>query len=274
MEKKTPKAQKAYKNLEFLNSSDARTIRILAEYLEPASRFKKLNVKDTIVFYGSARVMDGSSAQTKYKLVKEKLEKNPSNELKKELKNAETMVYMSRYYDEARELARLLTEWSVSLQNSHHRFLVCSGGGPGIMEAVNRGTKDVPGGRSIGLNISISMEQHSNEFISSELNFEFHYFFMRKFWFVYLAKALVIFPGGFGTMDELWEVLTLIQTGKIQKQMAVVLYGEEFWKKVINFQYMIDKKVIDEKDYSLFQFCNSPQDAFSYLKDYLTAAFL
>ncbi len=268
------KAPKAYKNLEFLNSSDARTIRILAEYLEPASRFGKLNVKDTIVFYGSARVVDGESAQTNHKLIKEEFERNPSNELKKKLKSAETVVYMSRFYDEARELARLLTEWSISLKNSHHRFLVCSGGGPGIMEAVNRGTKDVPGGRSIGLNISIPMEQHSNEFISSELNFEFHYFFMRKFWFVYLAKALVIFPGGFGTMDELWEVLTLIQTGKIQKQMAVLLYGEEFWKKVINFQYMIDKQVIDERDYSLFQFCNSPQEAFLYLKDYLTAAFL
>jgi uncharacterized protein (TIGR00730 family) len=181
---------------------------------------------------------------------------------------------MSRYYDEARELARLLTEWSIGLENSHHRFLICSGGGPGIMEAVNRGSVDVPGGKAIGLNISIPMEQDSNPYITPELNFEFHYFFMRKFWFVYLAKALVIFPGGFGTMDELWEVLTLLQTGKIQKPMAVVLYGEEYWRNVINFEYMVDHLVIDENDMSLFHLSNTPLEAFEYLKDKLAKAFL
>jgi uncharacterized protein (TIGR00730 family) len=167
-----------------------------------------------------------------------------------------------------------LTEWSVGLKNSHHRFLVCSGGGPGIMEAVNLGASDVPHGRSIGLNISIPNEQESNKYITPELNFEFHYFFMRKFWFVYLAKALVIFPGGFGTMDELWEVLTLLQTGKIQKKMAVVLYGKEYWSHVINFQYMVDHLVIDERDVGLFYMADSPDDAFSYLREKLTEAFL
>lgn len=268
------KVVKAYKDSEFLGSSDARTIRILSEYLEPAARFRKLNIKDTIVFYGSARVTDGETARRNYDSWKARYREEPTEECLKELKLADLRLKMSRYYDEARELARMLTEWSVGLKNSHHRFLVCSGGGPGIMEAVNRGALDVPHGKSIGLNISIATEQESNKYITPELNFEFHYFFMRKFWFVYLAKALVIFPGGFGTMDELWEVLTLLQTGKIQKKMAVVLYGKEYWSHVINFQYMVDHLVIDERDVGLFYMADSPDDAFSYLRDKLTEAFL
>ncbi len=268
------KAVKAYKNPEFLGSSDARTIRILSEYLEPAARFRKHNIKDTIVFYGSARVIDGETARKRYDLWKVRYQEEPTEEHLKELKVAEIRLKMSRFYDEARELARLITEWSVGLKNSHHRFLVCSGGGPGVMEAMNRGASDVKNGKSIGLNISIPMEQESNNYITPELNFEFHYFFMRKFWFVYLAKALVIFPGGFGTMDELWEVLTLIQTGKTQKKMAVVLYGADYWKNVINFQYMVDHLVINEEDLELFYISDSPQDAFEYLRDKLTEAFL
>lgn len=268
------KAEKAYKNPGFLGSGDARTIRILSEYLEPAARFQRLNIKDTIVFYGSARVTDGETARKHHDLWKKRYQEKPSKEHKEELRLAEIKLHMSRYYDDARELARLLTKWSISLKNSHHRFIVCSGGGPGIMEAINRGANDVPNGKSIGLNISIPMEQDSNPYITPDLNFEFHYFFMRKFWFVYLAKALVIFPGGFGTMDELWEVLTLLQTGKIQKKMAVVLYGEDYWKKVINFQYMVDNLVIEQEDLNLFHFANSPQDAFEYLRDKLTEAFL
>jgi len=268
------KAVKAYKNPGFLGSGDARTIRILSEYLEPAARFLKLNIKDTIVFYGSARVTDGETAAKHYELWKKRHQEKPTKEHEQELRLAKIKLHMSRYYDDARELARLLTKWSISLKNSHHRFIVCSGGGPGIMEAINRGASDVPNGKSIGLNISIPMEQDSNPYITPDLNFEFHYFFMRKFWFVYLAKALVIFPGGFGTMDELWEVLTLLQTGKIQKKMAVVLYGEDYWKKVINFQYMVDNLVIEQEDLGLFHFANSPQDAFEYLRDKLTEAFL
>jgi uncharacterized protein (TIGR00730 family) len=268
------KAEKAYKNIEFLNSADARTLRILSEYLEPASRFRKLQVKDTIVFYGSARVIDGKTAKYEYKQAEKNYRKNKSEENKRLLKKAKIRHKMSRYYDEARELAQMLTKWSMDLKNSHHRFLVCSGGGPGVMEAINRGACDVKGGRSIGLNISIPMEQHSNSYITDELNFEFHYFFMRKFWFVYLAKALVIFPGGLGTMDELWEVLTLLQTGKIQKPMPVVLYGEDYWKNVINFDYMVEHLVIDENDLKLFQMTNTPQEAFEYLKDKLSKSFL
>lgn len=268
------KAVKAYKNPKFLSSSDARTLRILSEYLEPAVRFKQLNIKDTIVFYGSARVTDGKTAVKRYEFWKKRFKEDPNEEHKEELRVAEIKKKMSRYYDEARELARLLTKWSISLKNSHHRFLVCSGGGPGIMEAINRGACDVPGGKSIGLNISIPMEQDANKYITPNLNFEFHYFFMRKFWFVYLAKALVIFPGGFGTMDELWEVLTLLQTKKIQKKMAVVLYGEEYWRNVLNFDYMVANLVIDKDDLELFHFSDNPQEAFEYLRDKLTEAFL
>jgi uncharacterized protein (TIGR00730 family) len=268
------KAVKAYKNPGFLGSSDARTIRILSEYLEPAARFRKLNIKDTIVFYGSARVIDGETANKRYDLWERRNREEPNEEHAEELRLAKIHLKTSKYYDEARELARLLTEWSVSLKNSHHRFILCSGGGPGIMEAINRGASDVKGGRSIGLNISIPMEQDSNPYITPELNFEFHYFFMRKFWFVYLAKALVIFPGGFGTMDELWEVLTLLQTNKIQKEMAVVLYGNDYWKNVINFQYMVDNLMIDEEDLELFHVANNPVDAFEYLRDKLTEKFL
>jgi len=268
------KSVKAYKDPEFLGSRDARTIRILSEYLQPEARFRRLSVKDTIVFYGSARVTNGKTARKRYELWKRRMDQDPSDDHRRELKQAEIRLKMSRYYDDARELARLLTQWSVGLKNSHQRFLICSGGGPGIMEAVNRGAADVPGGKSIGLNISISQEQDPNDYITPELNFEFHYFFMRKFWFVYLAKALVIFPGGFGTMDEFWEVLTLLQTGKIQKKMAVVLYGEDYWKQVINFQYMVDHLMIDDDDLELFHICNTPQEAFDYLRDKLTEAFL
>ncbi|GAB4365250.1 MAG: LOG family protein [Calditrichia bacterium] len=268
------KAEKAYKNQKFLSSSDARTLRILAEYLEPNARFRDLNIKDTIVFYGSARVVDGERARREYEACKQRLESFPTEENRRAFHRSEVQLKMSRFYDEARELARLLTEWSQSIENSHHRFIVCSGGGPGVMEAVNRGASDVPGGKSIGMNISIPMEQDSNDYITPELNFEFHYFFMRKFWFVYLAKALVIFPGGFGTMDELWEVLTLIQTKKIQKKMPVVLYGREYWNNVVNFQYMVDNLVIDESDLKLFKIVDDPREAFEYLSSYLAEVFL
>jgi uncharacterized protein (TIGR00730 family) len=268
------KAVKAYKSSRFLNSADARTLRILSEYLEPEARFEKLNIKDTIVFFGSSRVTNGKTAKKRYELWERRYKESPTKEHKNELRLAKIRLRMSRYYDDARVLARLITEWSYSIKNSHHRFIICSGGGPGVMEAANHGAQDVVNGKSIGLNISIPMEQDPNNYVSPELNFEFHYFFMRKFWFVYPAKALVIFPGGFGTMDELWEVLTLLQTNKIQKKMYIVLYGEEYWKKVINFKYMVDNLVIDDDDLELFHFSNSPQEAFEYLRDKLTETFL
>lgn len=268
------RAVKAYKNPEFLASKDARIIRIISEYLEPEARFRDQNIKDTIVFFGSARVIDGDIARERYQFWQKRFKEDPDPEHERELKKAELNYRMSKYYDGARELARKMTEWSKNLHNSHHRFIICSGGGPGIMEAANRGASDVPGGLSIGLNISIPTEQDCNDFITPELNFEFHYFFMRKFWFIYLAKALVVFPGGFGTMDEMWEVLTLIQTGKLQKKMPVVLYGEDYWKNVINFEFMAAHGVIDEEDLSLFKFVNSADEAFEYLRDKLTATFL
>jgi len=260
--------------MEFIKSPDARAIRILAEYLEPQSRFKKYEVTDTIVFFGSSRISAPQDAKKNLDIQYKKYEESPTEENRILLLRAEKLMEMSRYYDEARTLSRLLTEWSMQLNNDHHRFLICSGGGPGIMEAANRGASDVPGGRSIGLNISIPSEQGSNPFITDELNFEFHYFFMRKFWFIYLAKALIVFPGGFGTMDELWEVLTLLQTKKVQKPMPVVMYGEDYWKNIINFDAMVENLVIEESDLNLIYFADTPEEAFEYLKDRLSKHFL
>ncbi|RMH79558.1 MAG: LOG family protein [Calditrichaeota bacterium] len=268
------KPVKAYKNLEFLNSPEARLLRIMAEYLEPRVRFHKEGVEDTIVFFGSARVVDREQAQQELNRWKKLCEEDPSEENLHRKAIAEKRLELSRYYEDARTLSRMLTEWSLNLHNTQRRFLIASGGGPGIMEAANRGAAEVPGGRSVGLNISIPMEQNCNPYITEELNFEFHYFFMRKFWFVYLAKALVIFPGGFGTMDELWEVLTLVQTQKVRKRMPVVLYGEEYWKSVINFDVLVENLMINREDLNLIYFANSPEEAFEYLTRRLSELFL
>jgi len=236
---------KAYKNLKFLNSPDARALRILAEYLEPLSRFKKYQIVDTIVFFGSARTKPMKEAKANLREIEAKIKdleskgKPVPQSLIEERAKAEIDVYMARYYEDAVELARLITEWSKSLGDANgHRFVVCSGGGPGIMEAANKGAYKAKG-LSIGLNISLPYEQKPNPYITDELIFEFHYFFMRKFWFVYPAKALIIFPGGYGTLDELFEVLTLLQTKKIKKKMVVLIYGSEYWRKIINFDAMV-----------------------------------
>lgn len=271
MPKKPPKA---YKNLDFLNSAEARMLRILAEYLEPRARFHANKVEDTIVFFGSARMLDRETAEKELKTIALTVENDPSEENRQKKRVAEKRLELSQYYEDARKLSRLLTEWSMSIKNSKHRFLVTSGGGPGIMEAANRGAAEVEGGRTVGLNISIPMEQNNNPFITKELNFEFHYFFTRKFWFVYLAKALVVFPGGFGTFDELFEVLTLVQTGKVQKRMPVVLYGEDYWKGLINFDALVDNLMVDRQDLKLMHFSNTPEEAFEYLRNELTAKFL
>lgn len=275
MDNKLPKAEKAYKNLDFLKSSDARIIRILAEFLEPMQRFRAQKIEDTIVFFGSARTKDMAEAQKDLQAVEERLAKSKAKAdpaLQEELAHAQNQVFMARYYEDAVELAKRMTTWSKSLQ-SDHRFVICSGGGPGMMEAANRGAIEA-GGKSIGLNISIPMEQFSNPYITPDLNFEFHYFFMRKFWFVYLAKGLVIFPGGFGTLDELFEVLTLIQTEKVLKYMPIVIYGSEYWNQVINLEAMVKYGTISKADLDLIYFCDTVDDAFTYLKDELTKHYL
>ena len=228
----------AYLNQQFLNSPDARAMRILAEFLEPLAHFRREKIRDTVVFFGSARIREDGP--------------------------------LKQYYDDARTLARLVTEWSDQFTNSTHRFVICSGGGPGLMEAANRGAADA-GGKTVGLNIGLPFEQFPNPYITPELSFEFHYFFMRKFWFAYLAKALVVFPGGFGTLDEMMEVLTLTQTQKLNKKMAVILYGSAYWKEIVNFDALIKYGMISPEDLDLFQYADDPQTAFDLLKTGLAA---
>jgi len=251
----------AYQNEPFLNSPDGRILRILSEYAEPLSRFRREQIQDTVVFFGSARFQSREAAERALKEAQAHGERHP--------KAALAAVEMAHYYEDARKLASLLTEWSIMIPARRRRFVVTTGGGPGIMEAANRGAKEA-GGKTIGLNINLPFEQFPNPHITPSLNFEFHYFFMRKFWFAYLAKALVIFPGGFGTFDELFEILTLAQTEKMAKKILVVIYGSEYWKKLINFQVMIDAGTISAGDLELFKMVDSPEEGFEYLKDGLS----
>lgn len=268
--KNVKRKPKAYENIKFLKGKNGREIRILSEYTEPDSRFREEKIEDTIVFFGSARIKSREEAKNMLRKVEVKFKNSKLKSLKlvEELAKAKVGYEMSKYYEGSYQLAKLLTKWSKKL-NSHKRFVICSGGGPGIMEAANKGSLEA-GGKSIGLNISLPHEQLTNPYISDELNFEFHYFFMRKFWFVSLASAMVIFPGGFGTMDELMEVLTLLQSKKIQKKLTVVLYGEEYWNRIINFPEMIRLGVISKSDMRLFKYCNTPEETFEYLKTELT----
>jgi len=268
------KPPKAYKNIEFLNSPEARIVRMMAEFLEPQRRFRQAKVTDTIVVFGSARIRPRRDTARDLSRTRAKFagRKRATREMLRALRSAELSHELSRYYHDAAELTRLLTSWSKRLTPAN-RFVVCSGGGPGIMEAANRGAS-LAGGKSIGLNISLPFEQFPNPYISPGLDFEFHYFFMRKFWFVYPAKALVVFPGGFGTLDELMEVLTLLQTGKIKKKVAVIVYGSAYWSKVMDFQAMADHGMINRSDLKLFQFADTPEDAFGKLRDFLTKEYL
>jgi uncharacterized protein (TIGR00730 family) len=227
----------AYKNARFMESEQARPIRIVAEYLAPLEAFRRERIQDTIVFFGSARITPESP--------------------------------LGRYYNEARELARLVTEWSKGLPSNDHHYIVCSGGGPGIMEAANRGASDA-GGRTIGLNISLPFEQRPNPYITHSLNFEFHYFFMRKLWFAHLARALVVFPGGFGTLDEMMEILTLAQTKKLERTIPILIYGSDYWKEVINFDALVRYGTISKEDLQLFQFVDDPAAALAILKKSLS----
>jgi uncharacterized protein (TIGR00730 family) len=259
----------AYKNEPFLNSPDGRILRILAEYQEPLARFRREQIQDTVVFFGSARFQGGEAARKNLAAIKTDDSNAPTPQQQGDVKRALAAVNMARYYEDARRLAFLLTEWSIQIPARRRRFVVTTGGGPGIMEAANLGAHEA-GGKTIGLNINLPFEQYPNPYITPALNFEFHYFFMRKFWFAYLAKALVIFPGGFGTIDELFEILTLAQTDKLAKKILVVIYGSEYWHRIMNFQAFVDAGTVSAEDLNLFKFVDSPEDAFAFLRDGLT----
>jgi uncharacterized protein (TIGR00730 family) len=258
-----------YLDREFLESDEARPIRILAEYLEPRKRFKLQDIQDTVVFFGSARIYSREAAEDRLRELKGRGPGRVDAEHRAQLKRQQKAVEWSRYYEEARQLARLLTTWSLSLDSEHHRFVVTSGGGPGIMEAANRGATEA-GGKTVGLNIALPFEQGANPYITEGLHFEFHYFFMRKFWFAYMAKALVIFPGGFGTLDEMFEILTLMQTEKLAKQIQIILYGSEYWDPILKLEPMAEWGAIGGDDLTLLQRANTPMEAFRLLKDHLT----
>jgi uncharacterized protein (TIGR00730 family) len=286
--RKTPSPLKsaplAYENPAFLNSPEGRVMRILSEYSEPLSRFRRERIRDTVVFFGSARFRALDEASQELELLENtgsvepapqeeqparssELEEGTASDLSR--RRAEAAVEMARYYEDARQLAYMLTQWSKGLKSRRHRFVVTSGGGPGIMEAANRGAYEA-GGKTIGLNIRLPFEQYPNRYVTPSLNFEFHYFFMRKYWFAYLAKALVVFPGGFGTLDEMFEILTLSQTRKLAKKMTIILYGSSYWNQVVNLDVLVDKGAISPRDRELFEFADTPEQAFGLLRDNLT----
>lgn len=252
----------AYENPQFLNSPDGRILRIMSEYAEPLARFRREQIQDTVVFFGSARFPSSEEADAAVKKLPETAD--PSA---RQLTQAG--VNMARYYEDARRMSYLLSEWAANIPARRKRFVVTTGGGPGIMEAANRGAREA-GAKTIGLNIRLPFEQYPNAYITPSLNFDFHYFFMRKFWFAYLAKALVIFPGGFGTLDELFEILTLAQTQKLAKKILVVIYGREYWERLVNFQAMIDAGAVSAADLDLFRIVDTPEEGFEFLKDGLT----
>ncbi|MBM3778995.1 MAG: TIGR00730 family Rossman fold protein [Acidimicrobiia bacterium] len=258
----------AYLDREFLESDEARPLRILSEYLEPLKRFKAQRIHDTVVFFGSARVQSREDAERiQARSTQSARPAGPDHD--ERLRRLAKAVEWSRYYEDAREIARRLTEWSMTLGGERHRFVVCSGGGPGIMEAANRGAHEA-GGKTIGLNIRLPFEQGANRYITDGLQFEFHYFFMRKFWFATLAKALVVFPGGLGTLDEMFEILTLMQTQKLARQIQILLYGEDYWDDIVRLDPLVDWGAIAASDLHLLERVNTPDAAFDLLKRHLT----
>ena len=269
MTNKLTSAPVAYQNEPFLNSPDGRILRMLSEYQEPLARFRREQIQDTVVFFGSARFQGRKEATKTLATIEQNHAASPAPRLESDLKRAQAGVDMARYYEDARRLAYLLTRWSVQIPARRRRFVVTTGGGPGIMEAANLGAHEA-GGKTIGLNIQLPFEQSPNPYVTPALNFQFHYFFMRKFWFAYLAKSLVIFPGGFGTMDELFEILTLAQTDKLAKKILVVIYGSEYWNRIINFQAFVEAGTVSPQDLDLLKVVDSPDEAFEFLRDGLT----
>jgi uncharacterized protein (TIGR00730 family) len=255
----------AYENETFLNSPDGRIFRIMSEYAEPLARFRREQIQDTVVFFGSARFASQKVTQKNLAALDDGAKSAGALGRKQALAAAD----MAKYYEDARRMAFLLSQWSIQIPARRRRFVVTTGGGPGIMEAANLGAKEA-GAKTIGLNIRLPFEQDPNPHITPSLNFEFHYFFMRKFWFAYLAKGLVIFPGGFGTLDELFEILTLAQTQKLAKKILVAIYGSKYWNQVLNFQALVDSGTIAQEDLELFKFVDSPEEGFEFLRDGLT----
>jgi hypothetical protein len=264
--------QLAYRNLHFLESADARALRIVSEYFDPMAHLRRAGVQRTVVFFGSARIRSREAALENLRELQRRSKEGPDAALRSELKRARRDVLMSRYYEEARELSRRITGWAMKVNQSSRYLMVCSGGGPGIMEAANRGAREA-GGQSIGLNIKLPMEQQPNPYISPGLSMLFRYFFMRKLWFAQPAQALIVFPGGFGTMDEMFEFLTLIQTHKMGHNVGILLYGSKYWKKAINFGWLLEAGTISHADLKLIRFVDSPQQAFAHLKDKLGGRF-
>ncbi len=256
--------QPAYRDALFMESVAARPVRILTEYLDPLARFRREEVGDTIVMFGSARIVGRDRAVAHLRRLKV-LRGKQTPRRRIALRDARAALSMSRYYEEARELARRITAWSLTLGEHPRRFVICSGGGPGIMEAANRGAAEA-GGKTVGLSIELPHEQWPNSYISPGLNFQFHYFFMRKLWFAQLAKALIVFPGGFGTMDELWEMLTLMQTGKLQRRNLILIYGRRYWNRVIDWREMLNWGTINRREYNLLQFADSVDEAFDRIR--------
>jgi uncharacterized protein (TIGR00730 family) len=258
-----------HKDPAFLDSTAARPIRILAEYLHPLVQLKKEGIGDTIVIFGSARIESRESALARLGKLKNKAAlariKVQRAEHRQTLRDARSALEMSRYYEQARELSRKITTWAMTLGERPRRFVICSGGGPGIMEAANRGAMEA-GGKSIGLSIELPHEQFANPYISPELSLNFHYFFMRKLWFAQIAKALVVFPGGFGTMDELWEMMTLLQTGKLPKNNLIIIYGRKYWDEVLNFRAMMRWGMINRNEYKMLQFADTVDEAFDRIR--------
>jgi uncharacterized protein (TIGR00730 family) len=257
--------QVAYRDPVFFESKAARPLRILGEYLHPLVQLRKEGIGDTIVMFGSARIESRETAAARLAHLKKvrtgRFSDGKQKQHRAELREARSALEMSRYYEEARELSRRITAWSMTLGEHPRRFVVCSGGGPGIMEAANRGAAEA-GGKSVGLSIELPHEQFANPYISPELSFNFHYFFMRKLWFAQLAKALIVFHGGFGAMDELWEMLTLLQTGKLHKHNLILIYGRRYWDEVLDWRAMLRWGVIDDEEYGLLQFADTVDQAF------------